>query len=372
MTSAERHEARYQRRVQTRLKKRRRYQSYDEFDTVFSYEHLYQSYRKCRRGVSWKGSVQKYITQAPLNIYRTQKRLQNGSFRSSGFYEFDVTERGKQRHIRSVTISERVVQRCLCDYALVPTLSKTFIYDNGACLENKGYTFASRRVSKMLHDHYRKHGDDGYVLIFDFSKFFDNVSQENAKATLDKLFTDSRIKALTGHFIDMFGDRGLGLGSQISQVLALSSANRLDHYIKEKLRIKGYVRYMDDGFLIHPSKAYLQKCLADIKILCSQLEIKLNTKKTHITKLRRGFTFLKIQYRLLPSGRVLKRLSHASIVHMRRKLVRLKRKVDDHRLSAEDVYQSFQSWKAYASQFNAYQSIQAVSRLYTRLFMFQN
>lgn len=73
------------------------------------------------------------------------------------------------------------------------------------------------------------------------------------------------------HFIDAFGDVGLGLGSQISQTFALASADRLDHYIKEVLRIKGYGRYMDDGYLIHHSKAYLQKCLSQIEQICNAL-----------------------------------------------------------------------------------------------------
>lgn len=78
------------------------------------------------------------------------------------------------------------------------------------------------------------------------------------KAILHKEFTDERLLALTEHFIDAFGDKGMGLGSQISQVLALASANRLDHYVKEILQVRGYGRYMDDGYLIHTSKAYLQ------------------------------------------------------------------------------------------------------------------
>ena len=169
MTSEERREARYQRRVKRRAeKKKKNYSSCDDFDQVFSYENLYRSYKKCRQGVAWKASVQKYITQAPLLINQTYERLQDGTFRSSGFYEFDLNERGKLRHIKSVTINERVVQRCLCDYALVPMVGRTFIYDNGASMEHKGYTFSIKRLCQHLREHYRKYGTDGYILLFDF------------------------------------------------------------------------------------------------------------------------------------------------------------------------------------------------------------
>lgn len=177
MTSEERRQGRRARREAARAaKKAQRCASFDDFDTVFSYGNLYRAYKKSRRNVAWKASVQKYITQAPLNVRNTYERLQKGTFRSSGFYEFDLHERGKKRHIKSVTVGERVVQRCLCDYALVPMLRRTMIYDNGASLEGRGYHFSVKRLEKHLRDHYRKHGTDGYILIFDFKKFYDNVS----------------------------------------------------------------------------------------------------------------------------------------------------------------------------------------------------
>ena len=137
MTSEERHEARFRRRTAAREAKRReRNAEHDSFDRVFSYGNLYKAYQQCRKGVAWKASVQKYISNAPLNVRKTEKLLQSGKFKSSGFMEFDLVERGKKRHIKSVHISERVVQRCLCDNALVPVLQRTFIHDNGACMKN--------------------------------------------------------------------------------------------------------------------------------------------------------------------------------------------------------------------------------------------
>lgn len=371
MTSEERREARYQRRKARRAeKKAAQCAMCDNFDWVFSYEHLYHSYRMCRRNVAWKASVQKYMTQAPLNVLQTYTRLMNGKFKTTGFFEFDIMERGKKRHIRSVTISERVVQRCLCDYALVPVLCRTFVYDNGASMKNKGYTFASKRLTQHLHEHYRKHGQDGYILLFDFSKFFDRVSHKLVKGILHREFSDERLLALTEHFIDAFGSIGMGLGSQISQILALASANKLDHYIKEVCGIRGYGRYMDDGYLIHPDKAYLQKCLEGIKAICDELEITLNTKKTQIVKLSHGFTYLKIRYYLLPSGKVVKKIYRRSVTKMRQKLKAFQKKVADGIMTYKDVYQSWQSWRAYAANFNAYRTIQRMGDLYNQLFIF--
>lgn len=370
MTSEERREARYQRRVAKRAaKKAAACSGFDDFNEVFSYEHLYRSYQMCRRNVAWKASVQKYITQAPLLVRQTFERLQQGKWRSSGFYEFDINERGKQRHIKSVTIGERVVQRCLCDYALVPMLGRTFIYDNAASLKYKGYHFAIRRLCQHLREHYHKHGNKGYILLFDFRKFFDNVSHRICKDILRQEFTDDRIIAITEHFMDMFGEKGLGLGSQISQTFALASANRLDHYVKEVCRIHGYGRYMDDGYLIHESKEYLQECLEGIHRMCKELDITLNEKKTQIVKLSHGFSYLKARIFLTESGKVLKKIPKSSVTRERRKLKKFVPLYEAGVMSYEDIYTSWQSWRSYARNFSAWRTIQSVGQLYDKLFI---
>ena len=174
MNSAERREARYQRRKAARMKKKAAaLREYGDFETVFSFERLYESYRASVRGVGWKASTQRYKAASLANVTKTHEELIAGRYRSKGFYEFDIVERGKPRHIRSVHISERVVQRCLCDYCLVPMLSRSFIYDNGASLRGKGYDFAVSRVTHFLAEHYNfnpraprgaRHMDDGCII----------------------------------------------------------------------------------------------------------------------------------------------------------------------------------------------------------------
>lgn len=353
MTSEERRELRYQRRKAKRDAKKRKNKEMEDFKKVFTTSHLFKSYRKCIKGVKWKASTQKYIDNATLYIYKTKKRLLDGTFRSDGFYEFDLYERGKHRHIKSVTMQERVVQRCLCDYSLVPLLSNTFIYDNGASLENKGYHFAIRRMVKHLQQHYRKYGTEGYILLFDFSKFFDNVSHRIVEWMLRKKYKDKWLLGLILHFVRAFGDVGMGLGSQISQTLAVASANPLDHFIKEKQRIKGYARYMDDGYLIHNSKEYLQKCLIEIQKICQALDIKMNLRKTQIVKLSHGFTWLKCRFYLLESGKVIRKIYKRSITKMRQKVKTFKKLYDKKIMTLDQIRGSIQSWLSYALNFDA-------------------
>ena len=95
MNSAERREARYQRRKAARMeKKAAALREYGDFETVFSFERLYESYRASVRGVGWKASTQRYKAASLANVTKTHEELIAGRYRSKGFYEFDIVERG--------------------------------------------------------------------------------------------------------------------------------------------------------------------------------------------------------------------------------------------------------------------------------------
>lgn len=372
MNSTERREARYQRRKAARMeKKAAAIREYGDFEKVFSFEHLYESYRASARGVGWKASTQRYKAAALSNVTKTHEELMTGKYKSKGFYEFDLVERGKPRHIRSVHISERVVQRCLCDYCLVPALSKSFIYDNGASLKGKGYDFAVRRITQFLADHYRRHGNEGYALIFDFSKYFDTARHEPVFAQFRRSGIDARLVSLSEYFISNFGDVGLGLGSQVSQIAALALPNRIDHYIKDTLGMKHYARYMDDGIIISESKEKLRICLRELQRLCGETGIKLNPKKTQIIKLTRGFTFMKVRFRYGVNGKVIRRATYKGVRHMREKLRIFRRWADSGRMTAEDAETSLISWRGHMRRFHSYYMKQSVEQLYQKLFAVQ-
>lgn len=383
MTSEERREARYQRRAQKRQARRLALsKSCGDFEDVFSYDNLYQSGHICCRGVAWKSSTQMYRFNLVTNTAATRRALLNGTYKSRGFIEFDLYDRGKMRHIRSIHISERVVQRTLCDKAVNPCLKPSFIYDNGASTQHKGITFALNRLTCHLQRHYRKHGNEGYVLLFDFSDYFAKAQHWPVRMELERRIHDERTRALANECLDNFGPIGYGLGSQISQTAALMLPNRLDHFIKEQLQIKGYARYMDDGYLIHPSKAYLQKCLARMKEICDSLGIILNTKKTKIKRLTDGFKFLQVRFKLLETGKALRKMSYESIKKMRRKLKKFRRwnaegrtviiggKEIHKEFPLSDICKAYESWRGHMRHGNSFHAIQRMDSYFKRLFGF--
>ncbi len=306
------------------------------FERLLDLNNLYEAFRECSRGVSWKASVQRYEYYLLPNICKLRQSLIDGTYQQRPFYEFDIVERGKHRHIRSVHISDRVLQKALCDQILVPELEKFLIHDNGASRVGKGVDFARRRLEKFLHEHYRKHGTEGYVLKIDISKYFDSIPHDKFVDKLAEVITDDKVINLIRYLVSTFpGACGLGLGAQLSQIGGIFYMNDVDIYCKVVRSIKHYIRYMDDIIIIHHDKDFLRDVLSRILKILQELGLKANIKKTFIMPLKHGFTFLKIRYRLTDTG-------HLVMIPHKSTFLRETRKIK--KLSASILFEQFKSW----------------------------
>lgn len=360
-------------------------------DKVFSYGNFVKSAIKCRKGVSWKASVQNYQLTALSKTYADYKTIRDGKIpKCSTGREITIRERGKARTITPIHIKDRVVQKTICDNALVPVLSRKLIYDNGASLQGKGVGFSRKRMEKHLRKAIRLFGPEFYILTFDIKNFFGSIPHSECRKTLERYFDKSlariamgiiknpirvKVKKIsdekerTERFRELEADkaRGICLGSQESQIMALVVPNRLDHFIKDKARMKLYVRYMDDGVIIGRTKEELKSLLVEMKQIMTQLGMSFNERKTHIVKSSKGFTFLKVKYRV-SSGKIIKRLTRKGVTRMRRKLKKFRRKVDAGQMTIRNVYDSFQSWREHSKVASSYKTVRNMTRLYKELF----
>jgi hypothetical protein len=374
MTSEERRETRYRRRKAAREeKKKEKLSPLDDYGRITDPGNLYRAYKKAKKGVGWKESTQRYEANWLANISEARRKLAAGEKIQCGFVEFDIRERGKLRHIKSVHISERIVQKCLCDQILVPILNRPLIYDNGASLDGKGLHFALRRVITHLSKFYRRNNfsNRGYALTIDFSKYFDSIRHDILLEHIGKHIKNPDVFALSEGFIKAFGSNvSLGLGSQVSQICAIFYPNGLDHAIKERLRIQYYARYMDDMYLIHHDRSCLKLCLEEIKKVCEKLCITVNSRKTRISKLSEGFVFLKGKYILLENGKIIRKPDKASGQRMKRKLRKFKGLLEQKKINYADVYTAYQSWRNnFKKRFGAYYTVGRMDKLYNRLFI---
>jgi retron-type reverse transcriptase len=363
-----RRQKRYLRRKEKREKAKEKFKNID-FENVASLESLYKASYSSAKGVKWKASVQKYLLNLLFNISKTRKNLLNQKDIRLGFIEFDINERGKIRHIKSVHFTERVVQKSLCTNVLYPVLTRNLIEDNGASQKGKGTHFATQRLIKSLIKYYNHYGNDGYVLTIDYKSYFDNINHEKLKEIYSLSFSDEKILKLANDFVDAFGDKGLGLGSETSQISAVSYVNSIDHFIKENLSIKAYGRYMDDSYIICHSKNVLQTILNVLKSKCEQFGIKINEKKTNIKKLQNGFTFLKTRFFLTDSGKILRKPCRDSITRERKRLKSQAGLFEKGILNSETINGSFQSWLGSMKYRTARKTVYFMKCLYNKLFM---
>ncbi len=380
----------------------------NDMKSVYDANALLESFRKCKKGTSWKESVQRYEMNLLRNINETQKALADGSYKQKEVYEFDLSERGKTRHIKAMHISDRVVQKSVVDNVLIPTLNKYLIYDNGASMEGKGIHFARKRLKTHLHKYYRQYGtNEGYILLIDFSKYFDNIQHEPLIEDMRKKIGNEETMKFIEKLIDAFRidvsymsdeeyqdclnvlynaleyeniDRSLltgeklmrksvGIGSQLSQVAGVFYPTRIDNYCKIVRSLKYYGRYNDDIYIIHPDKEYLKELLTHIEKMCRERGLFINTKKTQIVKLQKGFTFLKIKYIFTDTGKVVERISHDTVTRMRRRLKKLRKKVDNGEISFDDVRCAYASWRGGVQHYNSYTTLKNMDKLFDELFI---
>lgn len=264
---------------------------------------LYEAYLRAKKGSDWKPQVQKFEMNYLLELSKMQKDLANMEYEFLPTTNFTLNERGKTRRITGEQIQDRVVKHALCDEVLNPSLERFLIYDNGASLVGKGISFTRRRLVTHLRKYYAQHkSNEGYILLIDFSKYYDNirhdvllklfekyVDDEHALWLLRKTVERSRVDVsymaddeyenclntlfdsllyqymnkslLTG---EKYMGKHLNIGDQVAQTAGVSYRIPIDNYVKIVKGVKFYAGYMDDSYAIHESKEFLEELLEDI------------------------------------------------------------------------------------------------------------
>ena len=351
---------------------------------VYDLNSLYDGYLSAKQNSDWKPQVQMYEMNFLPNIVKSKQELRDYSYKSKPSTEFILRERGKTRPITGLQMSDRVIRHSLCDNVLTPCLLRYLIYDNGASLHNRGITFTRKRFEEHIHKYYREHkSNEGYILLMDYSKFYDNipheiafneiakhVDNEFALWLLKEIFenfkvdvsymtddefahcmdtpfnsTDYRLNIdrsmLTG---EKYMRKSVNIGDQCSQIIGIFYPTPIDNYIKIVQGQKYYGRYMDDSYVISDDLEYLQKLRQELPAIAKQYGIILNEKKTHIAKLSEYYKFLQTSYSLTETGRLIRKINPKRVTAMRRKLKSLSKMVKRGERSQAEVENMFKGW----------------------------
>lgn len=363
-----RREGRYLRRQEYRNKKKDAInKAFGDFWNICSMETLYKATRKSGNGVRFKGSVQRFEYNILFETRKLSKDLEADEDIREGFVTFMLCEYGKWRKIDAVKFRERVAQKSLCINALIPLMLRGVIKENSASQNNKGITYAHKILREQLKDYYNQHGNIGYILNIDFKHYFESISHEILKGDIRKKLIDKNLIKLCYKLIDAYGDRGLGLGAEICQILAICFSNFIDHYIKQDLQVKWYGRYMDDSYIIAESKEKLREYLQKLKPLYEKFELNIHPRKTIIKDIHHGFVFLKTRYKLTETGKILKRPCTSTISKQRVKLKKQIKSVKNHKSSLNDVASSYVSWRGCMGERDSKRSIYEMDKLLLKL-----
>lgn len=287
------------------------------FDDVFNMETLQIAYRHVRRGKSLREQTVFYHMNLMKNLKSLLERLRNGTYYIGKLSRFKVFE-PKEREVIANRFEDKIVQDIIAKRVLQPLLKNVLVYDNYASQPGKGTHKALKRLERyeIIHAKSMDWTDEGHVMVGDLSKFFYTIDQGICWNLVKKLPIDEPLQRLIydqittctpeiNPYTEVDG-KGLCIGFQTSQWLAVYYLDKLDHYIKEHLRIECYGRYMDDFYLIHKDKKYLEYCFKCIKRYCeTYLEMSLN-KKSYIHPFRQGICFLGYRVKYDPDTHTVK------------------------------------------------------------------
>ncbi len=326
-----------------------------DYEKIYDFQKLYKAHTAARRSKRATREVIEFEMNLGENLTALSDMLKSGTYKMQDYYSFSVYD-PKFRMIHALHYRDRVVQHCLCDEVLAPTLDKKLIYDNSACRIGKGTHFAIGRVSNFLHNFYTAHGTNGYFLKCDIRKFFDNIDHGVLRKKLLSVIGDKQVLMLLYQIIESFETtpgKGLPLGNQTSQWFAIFYLDSLDRLVKERLQIKYYSRYMDDCVLIHQDKEYLKHCLKQMEKCAEELKINFN-EKTEIFPLKNGVDYLGWHIYLTESGKIIRKVKQQTKYKYKRKLKNFQYAYANDNAELKEINQVLSSYRAHLAYGHTY------------------
>lgn len=255
---------------------------------IASFPALLAAARRAASGKRTARSAARFLERAEIEALALERELLSGTWRPSRGSSFEIVD-PKRRTITAVPFRDQVVHHALMA-ALEPVFERRMIFDSYACRVGKGTHRALARARVFVRRF-------GYFLKMDVASFFPSASHAAVMEALCRVVKDGNVLALCATILrgppGEECDRGLPIGSLTSQWLANLLLDRLDHHVKETLRIPGYLRYMDDFVLFADERARLNEARAEIEAyLADPLGLRAKPSATMLAPASQGLPFL--------------------------------------------------------------------------------
>lgn len=254
------------------------------FEQITDFNNLRSAYLKALKGKRLSNAALIFGMKADENLCRIKKELESGIYRIGKYRQFKIYD-PKEWTITAARFEDRIVHHAIMN-VLEPVFEKQFVFHTYACRKQKGMHKAVKYALK-------KAGSCKYFLKLDVRKYFDSVPHEKLKELLFRIIKDRKCLALLFEIIDSYSisdGRGLPIGNLTSQFFANCYLSPLDHFVLEKLKPKGYARYMDDIAVFSDSKSALKNILFEMQKFIEPFSLLF--KQPAIDSCRAGVPFL--------------------------------------------------------------------------------
>jgi RNA-directed DNA polymerase len=301
----------------------------DLYQEILSWRNLLIAAKRARRGKRYRSDVSRFHWDMEKELLSIQGELASKTYNPGHYRSFEITD-PKRRMISAAPYRDRVVHHAICN-VIEPILDRSFVFDSYACRKGKGQVAALRRARFYM-------SKFQYVARTDIRKYFASIDHDLLMERLRRRFKDSQLlwvierivrtpyprqerpNFFPGDDLLSHAERtcGLPLGNQTSQLFGNFFLDELDHGLKEKLRMPGVIRYMDDIVLFGDSKRQLWDALAWMKDQLETIRLCMHERKTGLTTTHDGIRFLGHHVRTLDT-----RLFPESVVRLRRRIRKL-------------------------------------------------
>ena len=257
-------------------------------DKFLSFDNLYLAYKKAYRGTKNYSSYV-FAFNIEKELFFLKEELSNKQYNLGDYQCFKIYD-PKERVISVAPFRDRIVHHALVN-VLDPIYEKRFIFDSYATRISKGTHKAVKRAQKFMQNNY-------WYLKMDIRKYFDSIDHDVLKSIIKSKIKDNYINYLLGKIIEKGGNgtKGLPIGNLTSQFFANVYLDVFDHYIKDELSCKFYLRYMDDFCIFSNDKEFLKiLCKKINNFLNDKLKLELKKKATLINNSLHGLAFLGVR-----------------------------------------------------------------------------
>ncbi len=321
----------------------------EKFDDHLTFDALLAAHRRASKTKRNSKEVLNFEIDLESNLANLYRNLKHGTYKMGKYREFVIKE-PKTRIIRSLPYIDRIVHQWYIYEFIKPYIVPKFIKDTYACIEGRGTHLAIDTLQKYMRKMRKKYGNY-YIVKCDIKGFFYNIDKDTLYCMLKRMIRDPKILALTKVFIyEATSDqKGLPIGNYTSQYFANIYLNGLDHYLKEKLQIKYYVRYMDDFISLVETEEEASMLLEKIRNYVEEkLLIELNEKSVYFSN-QLGVEFC--GFHIYEDYRKLRQRSRKK---MSKKIRKWNQLYQAGVLNIKEVIPSWNAWIAHSSHASSY------------------